>query len=248
MPPGLHRLWLGVVSCHLIEDDAGCVLIDTGLVGAPTRLRRHLARRGRRWEDVRAILLTHGHLDHAGGLARIKRLTGATVYAHPEEQAHVDGRYPYRGLSRVCGILEGLGRPLLRYQPVTIDEAVSDGQVLALAGGMRVIHLPGHTRGHCGFHWLEPDLLFVGDALLSAFWGTSRPYAIFNSQPDAFAKTFERIAELNPAMIVPNHYDVFDGCRIKQRVDRFLRRRTFLRRPGRGKASSVQARGIRHRP
>src|SRR5437762_2450965 len=72
--------------------------------------------------SIKAILLTHGHLDHAGNLARLKNWTGAKIYAHPAEQAHIDGTYRYRGINQWCGRLEAVGRKMFSYQRATIDE------------------------------------------------------------------------------------------------------------------------------
>jgi glyoxylase-like metal-dependent hydrolase (beta-lactamase superfamily II) len=73
------------------------ILIDTGLVGEIPRLTRILREIDMGWSDIKAILLTHGHLDHTGNLARLKELTGALVLAHLLEQPHIDGAFPYTG-------------------------------------------------------------------------------------------------------------------------------------------------------
>src|SRR5215469_12512485 len=129
---------------HLLYDAAHneSVLLDTGLIGEMWLLARVLKNLNLGWRSIRAILLTHGHLDHTGHLARIKKLSGAAVCAHPAEQRHIDGTYPYRGLSRVCGTLEAFGRTVLRYRPVVIDQPLHAGMELPHWGGLRVIHLP----------------------------------------------------------------------------------------------------------
>ena len=73
--------------CHLLvePDGRGAVLLDTGLIGERGQIRRRLRRLGLGPRDVCAILLTHGHLDHAGNLAWAKAWTGAPIYAHPAE-------------------------------------------------------------------------------------------------------------------------------------------------------------------
>src|SRR5213082_163746 len=77
---------------HLLQDAARgeAVIVDTGLAGEIPRLAATLKRIGLGWRDVRAILLTHGHIDHTGHLAQIKQLTGAPLFAHPAEQPDGD--------------------------------------------------------------------------------------------------------------------------------------------------------------
>ena len=67
-------------------------MLDSGMVGEPALIRRRLSQLGMGPKSIRGILLTHGHLDHAGNLAWLKEWTGAPVYGHPAEQLHLDGR------------------------------------------------------------------------------------------------------------------------------------------------------------
>jgi len=197
--------------CHLLEDGDASVMIDTGMIGEPILIRRLIRKLGLASQSIRAVLLTHGHLDHAGNLAWLKEWTGAKAYAHLEEQRHVDGTYPYQGVAKWCGRLEAFGRAALRYRPAKIDEFISDGQELPFWGGLRVIHLPGHTAGHCGFYSAKHDLLFSGDMFASYFFNVHKPPAILNSTPERFPKSIEKIRRLNPHWIVPSHYDTLDG-------------------------------------
>lgn len=206
--------------CHLLVDSGGCVLLDTGLVGETFLIVRLLRRLGFGPVALKAILLTHGHLDHAGNLAWLKEWTGARVYAHEAEQAHVDGTYPYEGITRWCGRLEAVGRLLIRYRGTTIDEFIVDGQELPFWGGLRVEHLPGHTAGHCGFYSVRHDLLFCGDLFASYFFNVHQPPAILNSVPGQMAVSVEKVRRLNPRWIVPNHYDYLDGARHRRRFAR----------------------------
>ena len=197
--------------CHLLVEGARCVMIDTGLVGEPILIRRLVRKLGFTPQSMKAILLTHGHLDHAGNLAWLKRWIGAKVYAHPDEQAHVDGTYPYPGVTKWCGRLEAAGRLLFRYRPAAIDELLCDGQELPFWSGLRVVHLPGHTIGHCGFYSAKHDVLFSGDMFASYFFNVHKPPAILNSVPELFPASVEKIRRLNPRWIVPSHYDYLDG-------------------------------------
>lgn len=211
----------------LVEGDEA-VMIDTGLYGEMYFIRRLVHRLGLTPRNIKAILLTHGHLDHAGNLARLKDWTGAKVLAHPAEARHVSGTYPYRGVTKWCGRLEAAGRSVFRYRPATIDEFLTDGQELPFWGGLRVIHLPGHTEGHCGFYSARHNLLFSGDMFASYFFNTHKPPAILNSAAEQFPASVEKIRKLNPRLIFPHHHDWLDGE---------LHRRRFVRLYG------IQARG-----
>lgn len=214
-------------ACHLLvePDGRGAVLLDTGLIGEQWQIRRQLRRLGLGPRDVKAILLTHGHLDHAGNLAWAKAWTGAPILAHPAEQAHIDGMFPYSGAARWCGRLERLGRRLLGVgAPAGIDQPLADEDELPWWGGLRVVHLPGHTLGHCGFHSARHDVLFCGDLFASYFFRVHLPARFLNSAPAMLPGSVEKARRLGARFIVPQHYDVLDGALHRRRFDRLLAR------------------------
>jgi glyoxylase-like metal-dependent hydrolase (beta-lactamase superfamily II) len=226
--------------CHLLvePDGRGAVLLDTGLVGEQRQIRRAVRRLGLEPRDVRAILLTHGHLDHAGNLAWARAWSGAPVYAHPAEQAHVDGTFSYRGVNRWCGRLERVGRAVLGVgAPAPIDVRIADGDELPFWGGLRVVHLPGHTLGHCGFYSARHDVLFSGDLFASYFFKVHIPPAILNSAPELIPGSLEKARALGARCMVPQHYDVLDGALHRRRFDALLARRS--RRHAEGTRTAV---------
>ena len=113
--------------------------------------------------------------------------------------------------------MEAVGRALFRYRAAAIDEFLSDGQELPFWGGLRVLHLPGHTAGHCGFYSPRQDVLFSGDMFASYFFNAHQPPAILNSVPEHFPASVEKIRRLNPRWIVPSHYDYLDGALHRRR-------------------------------
>ena len=80
--PGLHQVNLGLVNAYVLQDGQELTLIDTGIGGSAAKILEGIAALGRRPQDVKRILITHLHADHTGGLAALKRATGAPVYMH----------------------------------------------------------------------------------------------------------------------------------------------------------------------
>jgi glyoxylase-like metal-dependent hydrolase (beta-lactamase superfamily II) len=210
-PPNLYAIRGLMGCCFLLHDGDQSVMIDTGLFGEPFFIRRLFRRLHLLPSSLKAILLTHGHLDHAGNLARLQDWSGATIYAHPGEQAHINGTYPYQGINRWCGRLESAGRQMFGYRPAKIDRPLVDGQQLHYWGGLEVVHLPGHTLGHCGFYSHKYNLLFCGDMMAGYFFSTHRPPAILNSAPEKIAASAEKIRQLQPHWIIPCHFDFLNG-------------------------------------
>lgn len=205
-PSGIHPVRTAFGSCFVLVEAGRAIVIDSGLFGVRPRFEDLFGQLGQGPRAVEAIVLTHGHLDHAGNAAWLREWTGAPVYAHAAEQRHLDGTYPYRGAARFCGWLEAAGRRVAHYRPVTIDRPLSDGDLLSWWGGLQVVHLPGHTAGHCGLWSERHQLLFCGD--LVAIWRhwTNLPPFYFNSEPEKFRASLCRAAELQPRFVVPNHH------------------------------------------
>jgi glyoxylase-like metal-dependent hydrolase (beta-lactamase superfamily II) len=225
-PPGLFTIRGVMGVCHMLADAEGAVLLDTGLIGEQWQIRWRLKRLGFGPRDVRAILLTHGHLDHVGNLAWAKQWTGAPIYAHPAEQALIDGTFPYRGINRACGRLERLGRRWLGVGATAeIDVTIGEGDELPFWGGLRVMHLPGHTLGHCGFYSARHDLLFSGDLFASYFFKVHLPPAILNSAPQLIPRSLEKVRRLAPRGLVPQHYDFLNPALHRRRFDVLMSRR-----------------------
>jgi metallo-beta-lactamase class B len=135
----LYYVGASDLSSFLIVTPQGHILLDSGLVETVPQIQQNVARLGFRIEDVKILINTHAHYDHAGGLALLKRLTGATLMASEADAALL-----------AAG---GKGDPnfgdKLAYEPVKADRILHDGDKVELGGVTMTAHLtPGHTKGN----------------------------------------------------------------------------------------------------
>lgn len=224
MPRNIYQLRNAFVNFYLIEWDNDLVLIDGGFIAGIYKLKQQLKSINKTFTDINHILLTHGHLDHTANITRIKELSDAPVVGHPKDKAHIAGNYPYTGSARVCGALEAIGRTLINYKPFALDLEVCDNKRLEIAGGMRVIHLPGHTTGHCGYYHEPTGILFSGDFFQCSPLRDGVAPFFLNSCPENFPSSIEKIIQLNPKGIYSNHCDESSPKKQFERFSRFVSR------------------------
>lgn len=157
----------GLVNSFALRDEDGSItLVDAGLKSAQRRLLGGLATIGVEPRQVRRIIVTHAHGDHAGGLARLVELTQAPVATHERDAIYLrEGRLPQRDAtarwSRLAGLLAG------GFARVAVAEEFRDGSMLPVAGGLRVVHTPGHTPGHVSLLHEPSGVLITGDAVFN---------------------------------------------------------------------------------
>jgi glyoxylase-like metal-dependent hydrolase (beta-lactamase superfamily II) len=96
---------------------------------------------------------------------------------------------------------------LLGFRPFTPDRWLEEGEELGVWEGLRVVGLPGHTRGHCGFLCPGRKLFFSGDLYASHGWWAHFPPRIFNSEPEHLHEALARTLALDLEGILPNHGD-----------------------------------------
>jgi glyoxylase-like metal-dependent hydrolase (beta-lactamase superfamily II) len=194
-----------VWSYLLVEGDE-VVAIDTGFGPAAAMVTRWFERTGRRREQLRAILLTHGHLDHAGCAERLRQWSRAQVHLHPADYPIVRGNYRYRGLNRFCGFAELIGRMAFGGRPPRDLAPLADGQRLPYWGGLEVVHLPGHTPGHVAFYSKTKKILFCGDSILYWRGRCAFPFVLFNVDSRQVRETILRVADFDVDWVYPQHH------------------------------------------
>jgi glyoxylase-like metal-dependent hydrolase (beta-lactamase superfamily II) len=212
--PGVHSLGGkkgGRVRAFLLDPGGSeLTLVDTLFETDGRGVFEALRRLGRRATDLEHIVLTHGHRSHLGGVAALRRASGATVYAHEWEADIVAGdrraqpvtlrpTQSLRLLPFQLGL--ALGRP--KHPPCPIDRTLADDDAV---GPLRVLHAPGHSPGHLALHWPERRLLIAGDAIatwpeLCAGW---KPFTLNEAQ---HRTTLRRMAELDADVVAVGHGD-----------------------------------------
>ena len=198
LAPGVHMLGAkkgGRVRAYLIETNGELSLVDTLFENDARGVLDAIRQLGHKPSDLKRIVLTHAHRSHLGGLAALKRETGAAVLAHEWEADIISGdrpaqsvglkpTAPFRTYPFQVGIF--LNRP--KHRPVPIDESVGDGDAV---GPLQVLYVPGHSPGHLAFSWAERGLLLSGDAI--ATWPR------FEAGWPAFTLNPDRARRVDPA-------------------------------------------------
>ncbi len=173
----VHLIPNVVANPYLIIDPDGLTLIDAGLPGSHKKILGYIAGLGRSPSDLKRIIITHSDMDHVGGLSAIKKSSGARIYASAiESDAMSKGsssrKVKPRNFFRKL-LMSGAGR-FMRAVPIQADEILSEGQVLPVLGGLRVVETPGHTPGHISFFSPSTGILFTGDSIVAREGGLVR--------------------------------------------------------------------------
>ena len=227
--PGVFRIptFSDVINTLVLVDDDGSVgLVDTGLKRASGRIVAGLAAIGKQPADVQRIILTHAHNDHAGSAARLLPNTSAAgVGVHRDEVQYVES-----GVSPPINQQTLLGRLFTRasaggFDAVPVAENFHDGQLLDLAGGLRVHHTPGHTPGHISLLHEPTGVLFTGDAIWNPMGRMTWPVAAFCTSTELNQQSAHILGELDYRVAAFTH-----GPHLRDNARESIR--AFLRRKG----------------
>jgi glyoxylase-like metal-dependent hydrolase (beta-lactamase superfamily II) len=221
--PSLHRLGTSsLVNSYLVENAGQVTVIDAGLPGQWNDLVAELDSMGRSIEDVRAILLTHGDVDHVGYAERLRRAHGVKVWVSEPDAAEARGEAKKPPAARdrmrirpMAGfLLFAITHGGLRSTPIAEVATFASGTTLDVPGAPRVIGLPGHTPGSVAFHVPSLDALFVGDAMTtrSVMTGIVGPaLGPFTVDLAMAATSLDHLDGLDARWVLPGHGDAWTG-------------------------------------
>jgi glyoxylase-like metal-dependent hydrolase (beta-lactamase superfamily II) len=150
-------------------------------------------------------MLTHCHPDHAGGTAYVAQQTGRPVDVHADDAEFVrSGTMPPRDpdVGLLGKLVQRLPDPKMEGTPV--GEELHDGQVVPFAGGIRVVHTPGHSPGHVSYLHEDSGTLITGDAIFNVL-GRRWPMKFLCSSFAMTKQTAHRLGELEYAVAAFTH-------------------------------------------
>ena len=219
--PRIHRIGSGIVNSYLVEEAGEVTIIDAGLPSYWADLPAELAAMGRSLDDVRAVVLTHGHSDHIGFAERARRERGLPVSVHELDAALARGEVPNpakAGPTRLVPLLRflwfGVTHGALRTTNLTEVATYGDGATLDVPGSPRVILVPGHTPGCSALHVPSHDALFAGDTLatIAVTTGETGPMiAPFSADRAQAVASLDRLDGIEAAWLLPGHGQPWTG-------------------------------------
>lgn len=224
---GLHLASTGLVNWILAEEGGQVTLVDAGYPGDSGRVVESLARIGRTPADIAAVLVTHAHVDHIGGIPDLHELGDFPVLTGEVEAAHARREFLQQASELDVALRAWQPRvlawslrilPLGATQEVTVAaaEALTTGTPLDLPGGPVAVPTPGHTSGHTAYHFPGLGAVASGDALVSGHpvTGCQHPHLLpsyFTHDQERSEASLDTFAALDADVLLPGHGPVWRG-------------------------------------
>ena len=212
----VHYVGTDGLSAFLITGPQGHVLIDGGLPESAPLIAANIRRLGYKPRDVRYLLINHAHFDHSGGLAELKRLTGAKLVASAGDRSDLEA-------GRTVNRPELDGFPKVR-----VDRVVRDGEVLRLGPIVLTAHVtPGHTRGATSWSMVTGDRTVLFATSLTVAGQKLRGDPLYPDAGADFIRTFAKLRGLEADVFLNFHPEFFDlkrkrAAQMAGRADAFV--------------------------
>jgi glyoxylase-like metal-dependent hydrolase (beta-lactamase superfamily II) len=214
-----------LVNWTVVTGDDGVVLIDSGFPGQRTEVLGSLTELGYEPADVRAILLTHAHIDHFGSAIWFAAQCTTPVYCHAAEVGHAKREY----LEQASPVevakhawqprwlkwsLDISRKGAFTHTGIPTTRALTGDVAAQLPGQPIAIPTPGHTGGHSSF--IVDGVLVSGDALVTGHPVSTRRgpqllHPVFNHSQSDCERSLAALAMLETTVLIPGHGDVWRG-------------------------------------
>ena len=204
MIDNVHYVGTEGLASYLITSPQGHILVDTVMPEATSQIKANIEKLGFKVADIKFLLNTHAHVDHAGGLAEMKQATGAQVVAGEADKPLLEGGY-YPGAQE---------ETVLAFPPVKVDRTVREGDTVMVGNVTLTAHeTPGHSPGCTSWAFSVKD----GDATRSVLIFCSGTVALnrlvanptYPGIVDDYRKTFARAKEMKADILLAPHPDMY---------------------------------------
>lgn len=205
----------------VVRDVTGFILVDTGYPHDRPHVLASLRHLGLEPADARAVLITHGHVDHTGSAAFFSESFGTPILCAPAELAHVQGKEKHQ--VTLGQVLSRAWRPrvfrwlvhviksgALAARPAAAAQAWDATTLQGLPGRPVAVPLPGHTPGNAAVLFPEAAAIAVGDSFVSGhpisrISGPQMLHAMYHSDPAAARAAVRNLAHVEASVVLPGH-------------------------------------------
>ncbi|MFE4544074.1 MBL fold metallo-hydrolase [Arthrobacter sp. NPDC056727] len=205
----------------VVRDETGFIIIDGGYPADRPLVLESIRHIGLRPSDAKAMLITHGHVDHTGSAAYFSDTYGTPILCAPEELAHVQGKEKHQ--VTFGQVIVRAWRPrvfrwlahvikagALKAKPATDAQAWSTATLENLPGKPEAVPLPGHTPGNVALLLPEAGAVAVGDSFvsghpLSRINGPQMLHPMFHSDPGQALAATRRLDGMDASVVLPGH-------------------------------------------
>jgi glyoxylase-like metal-dependent hydrolase (beta-lactamase superfamily II) len=197
----VYQINLGAANCFAVVEPDGVTLIDTGDPNSAAKIFAALATIGKQPSDIKQIVLTHLHPDHAGSAAALQQQLNVPILAH-----RIDAELLEKGIMQRQPIYPS-SHPLRRIiywlfikndkppiTPMRITTHLEDNDILPILGGATAILTPGHSAGHIVLFFEKEGLLIAGDSCDNLF---GLGHTIVYENPELGNDSLRKIAKLD---------------------------------------------------
>jgi len=227
----ITQISLGMANVFIVRGQDGCILVDAGTPNSADDILSKLKVHGIAPNDIRLILITHGHIDHFGSAAALREQTGAPVAVHtldagdlrqdtnPQDNPLQAG-WLVRLLMRTPGLNKLFGPDNVPPCPPDIEFEGAETRLDEYGVAGRVILTPGHTHGSVTL-LTDSGEAIVGDAVMGKLMGMIRkpgpPIVAYDLEQNR--QSMRRLLDLSPHTIYVGHGGPFSA----QKVAEFIR-------------------------
>jgi hydroxyacylglutathione hydrolase len=222
----IHTVNLGFDQCYLIQGD-GIIMIDGGEPGKIEKFKKSLKKLEIKPEEIKLIILTHGHWDHIGSAKDIQKLTGTKIVMHENEKEWLEKSLiilPPGATTwgQIFNKIMSLFVPLIKVPPANVDIVLNEENFSLTEFGIPgyIEYTPGHSSGSVSII-LDTGEAFVGDLLMNKFPLRMSPgLPIFAEDIEEVKQSLEILLEKEVKTIYPSHGKPFSAKIISKELEK----------------------------